>query len=277
MSAVVVPTEMAAHVAGEHPAHVLSAVDLRAYWRFEESVGYRMDSVHDAKMYSSEGDWAEYAVAGKVGGGLRFPGIAPTTHSTTGQAPFMFGGGAGDGGDYSPSFGAGSRHLGYRRHGWTWTLWYRVDAWVNATGNPMAKQVYIIWQGEDPATGEGLAYLDLAINGDGIRLGSWGPTVTLPWAPGVGAWTFLAVTYDQAAGAFALSVNDGAQTASGSGFTMAAFPYGYVVIEMNVGDAELGMSFDEFGHWGDKILTDAQISYLYNSGAGRAWPFTLPR
>lgn len=90
-------------------------------------------------------------------------------------------------------------------------------------------------------------------------------------------WEFFRVWYDATDGMLRLKINEGAtQTATGTYF-IAGAPHddGTMDTEAIVGSADgiIDYAIDEFSLY-TYVLSTAEASYLYNSGAGRAYPFT---
>jgi hypothetical protein len=89
-----------------------------------------------------------------------------------------------------------------------------------------------------------------------------------------GSWSFLAATYDHVTNVLSLSVNAGtAQTASTGGVTGGT---GGFVIGMSEGGWLFDGLIDEVGLW-KRVLSTSEISQLYNSGSGLAYPFSNKR
>lgn len=96
-------------------------------------------------------------------------------------------------------------------------------------------------------------------------------------SPGVGVWFFWCARFDPSTNRCSVRINGNAPVVSA--LALASMPsagFGQFVVRYadNVGAAATGQH-DEvaaYGTW----LTEAQVDYLYNAGAGQTWPNTLP-
>lgn len=105
--------------------------------------------------------------------------------------------------------------------------------------------------------------------------GTWGLTIdsggTLTVATSAN-WDFLVATYDYSTGQIGLSLNGAAkatQIPSGP-IDLSTYTQGRVVIGTGANDTHV-VQFDEVALY-PSVLSDAEISYLYNSGTGRTYP-----
>lgn len=92
----------------------------------------------------------------------------------------------------------------------------------------------------------------------------------------VGDWHFFHLFYDHAMQKIGVSFDNGAanylpSTTSDSGQTGLDVNIGF-----DVNEPLLQVLYDEVGIIASQVLTPAQLTYLYNSGAGRTWPISLP-
>jgi hypothetical protein len=101
-----------------------------------------------------------------------------------------------------------------------------------------------------------------------------GGTLFSATLPVGGGWHFFHFFFDPGSLDFGFSIDNGSKHYSGMGpFTWVATPSGYIEL-FQVGSSSEDVYIDELGFKFDKILTDAQVTYLYNGGAGRTWPLT---
>lgn len=92
--------------------------------------------------------------------------------------------------------------------------------------------------------------------------------------PVVGTWYFLHVYYDGATGKIGVSVNNGVPVQSiGFGGLIGGFDSSIndIYLEDDTGQVVLS----EYGIFPYK-LTATQLTFLYNAGVGKTWPFVLP-
>lgn len=103
-------------------------------------------------------------------------------------------------------------------------------------------------------------------------------TITVPYVPS-GSFEFIEVYYDPNASIVGLKINDGALVDTTSAVTGGVFP------SISGGIAQIaatcinpGVQTGQFCEWAiyPFVLSNAQTAYIYNGGAGRTWPVTLP-
>jgi hypothetical protein len=95
--------------------------------------------------------------------------------------------------------------------------------------------------------------------------------------PALGQWYHLAAVYDHAAHTITLRINDGAVGSQTTPFTGPVFnsvtPRDLLLLHTYIGNFLYGNNaIDELGIW-NRALTGAEITALYNGGAGRSYPF----
>ena len=120
------------------------------------------------------------------------------------------------------------------------------------------------------STSEFFRVYDDATSGQNELIGV--PGTNLP----VGAWFSFHMFYDGTAGKFGIQINNGA--ASFAAFTPVITPATAGALQFYIlGNAACTTyQADEVLVRLDNRLTQAQCDYLYNGGAGRTWPITLP-
>lgn len=107
---------------------------------------------------------------------------------------------------------------------------------------------------------------------------------TFPWADG--QWHFLAFVYDGVSGTLKYRVDNGAWVNNSTAQLWGIYNpvASFVIPNQPAGkmswdggfNANSEISIDEVAVWMGYALTDAQVDYMYNGGAGRTWPITLP-
>lgn len=250
----------------EHPAHVLATQRLppcSAYWTFQE-VGWQWWDVANAPqgggkspLLLTEIAGTSVSVFGKQGRGINFPDPA--------------------GGDLL-SMAAMTGLLAYGGGGISIVHWFS----VNSLGyqNPLG---YFEWIGAEaggrignvtfkamPVLAGGFVELRVASPSDELRTPvSGGPQPDFPWTDG--EWHMLAVIYDDAAGVVKWSVDAGAWTSSET-VTWAVPPCDSGSIQFLRPTLSDSLGVDECGIWLGHALSDANVAYLFNGGAGRTWP-----
>lgn len=103
------------------------------------------------------------------------------------------------------------------------------------------------------------------------------PAITLPIADFT-QWNFIVGLWDAATNRCGISVNGSAVSWGAAGGAMLNRAWGtidYFIVPGGVAPIPQG-GFDEVGVLPTQLLTDPQIAYLYNAGAGRTWPIVLP-
>jgi hypothetical protein len=94
--------------------------------------------------------------------------------------------------------------------------------------------------------------------------------VTYNESPVVETWYFFAAVYDSAASQIRVSVND--STPAITAFSGPVFHGSQALGVLTGAGALSNCAVDELGIW-NRALTAAEITTLYNSGAGRTYPF----
>lgn len=219
-----------------------------AYWTFSNAnVNAETDSESGETLTAVPGAGTIVSVAGRVGLGLAFTDFAYMQQ----QSPV----------------------LAYTGNGFAIAFWV---FYPTPTGND--PQVTATFQWNLSGGGDfmsmafshgataGVIELDLFLNGN--------PADTLDIADllAFDTWHFIAIGYDPTTGKLSGSVNGGAVTDSGGSNVIAvsADPLSYLLL----GGSE-NVRLDEVGVF-PHVLSAAQISYLFNGGAGRTYPLSLP-
>lgn len=99
---------------------------------------------------------------------------------------------------------------------------------------------------------------------------------SIPISIPVGSWQFLHLFFDKATGKAGYSINNGAESTFGSSL-VSGNGDGYSVDVRTAGMSPFtDVLIDELAVCLNHKFTPAQVDYLYNAGAGRTWPITLP-
>lgn len=97
----------------------------------------------------------------------------------------------------------------------------------------------------------------------------------LPWA--LGAWHMVAITYDKVAQTLNLYVDGVLSATAPDAFTYPDLTTtDFILWQLGQGTATLNETVDEFGLCLNGALTPAQVTALYNGGAGLTWPNITP-
>lgn len=111
--------------------------------------------------------------------------------------------------------------------------------------------------------------------------GNWTATFngfTLLTRPSAAGWHFLVLTLDMAAATLGFDIDQTGAIFSPI-FPPAPGPNVSGLVSLSVTLINLGqeviVQFDEVGLF-NRVLTAAQLNYLYHGGAGRTWPISLP-
>jgi len=108
-------------------------------------------------------------------------------------------------------------------------------------------------------------------------LGSAGTGFSVNWTPTTGTLYYLTLTQVFATKAVHIYINGVDQTlaAGGSGSTaMGSTNSPFNIGTIDGGGEYVNGAIDEFGFWGNYALTQAEVTSLYNSNSGLAYPFT---
>jgi len=222
--------------------------NLVSYWKLDESSGNAADSVGSNTLTNTNS--ATYS-AGKINNGVavarassQYLTITDATQSgldITGSLSFSFW--------MKPSSQADAR---------------AIFAKYNTTGNQMAYQFRV-------GASSGLAFwADLSSNGSAVTQVQGG---TVTWNNGT--WYHIVFVYTASAGTVDCYSN-GSNITTLSGFPTSLFNSS-ANFNLGVGLLAGGEYFDgmidEAGIW-SRALTSTEVTELYNSGAGLAYPFT---
>lgn len=90
-----------------------------------------------------------------------------------------------------------------------------------------------------------------------------------------GAFHFFHAFYNPSTTRVGYSIDNGAQVLDAPGAIFASGATGdYQLLPANAAVAPISVLIDEVGLRLDRMLTSAEVTFLYNSGAGRTWPLT---
>lgn len=93
-------------------------------------------------------------------------------------------------------------------------------------------------------------------------------------SPGTNSANFIVMWFDTTNNVVGVSVNDGTpNTTSTTNFPCASTSTFYLCTVSFTGTPSINGYVDEVGYW-SRVLTSAERTELYNSGAGKTYPFT---
>lgn len=237
-----------------------SGPDPLAWWKMEESGNSdRIDAVNANHLHDFSGPPAPgiSQASGKIGFATQF--------STTG-----FGSA-----DMETTTTVGPPDLTSGFHFLMWAAWESWDAntWfylVNNTIDGPFVNIQAIWQASDNTI---LVVQDINTPNPS--------DFTVSFTPTPGQFYFINVFWDASDSKYGIQINNGAITKSPTPITITGTPTDIFVDMLLIWNTNLGnpstavVRADEYGIYGKKLST-AQTDFLYNSGNGQTWPFTLP-
>lgn len=89
----------------------------------------------------------------------------------------------------------------------------------------------------------------------------------------IGSWHFFHAFYDATLQKVGISLDNGANTYTGTNVIFPSWPTGEFQIFGSTG-TNLNLIFDEIGIKMSRMLTSAEVTSLYNGGSGKTWPLT---
>lgn len=95
------------------------------------------------------------------------------------------------------------------------------------------------------------------------------------FTPTLGTWYLVHYYYDGATGKVGVSINNAAATESIGNTPLFNLPFDSSLNDMFLSFGPSTVLIDEYGIFPYK-LNAAQVTYLYNGGVGKQWPFSLP-
>lgn len=213
---------------------------LTAYWKMEEGNGITREDSHTGNKDLTDSA-STHNVVGKIGNAARFIGYPDSLFSA--DAAFAPG---------SNSFTV----IGwFKPFGPTSTLVGRVDVpavqgWRFMYDNSSAKFVLQVFNSTIPAS---------------FSLSS---AITISQS----VWYFAAFGYNSAATGLFMSVN-GVAPATLNGISPQNNSSTSLIFGRDESNGDADAHIDETGIWMGRVLSDADIAWLYNSGNGRTYPF----
>lgn len=234
------------------------------YWTLDESgYGNRVDSVAGLTLTPAPHIGGGYvsltSAAGKFSNAVRFENIVPIPGDLQ-QA-------------VGPSVGPYLSQLAHDGNGFSLCFWIK----INVLGDRVGYVLYFsqIQRGDISLMFSMYGMWVRCLDNDGIN------SEDVPIVLSTGIWYFVHLFHDATLSKMGFSVNNGAET--------------YASFTPTISSAVSGMvSLYQLGTWGgtgigpndylvdetivrlDSKFTAAQLAYLYNGGAGRTWPLTLP-
>ena len=218
--------------------------NLVSYWKLDEASGNAADSVGSNTLTNR--NTTAYA-AGKINNGADLEATSDNGFSITDASQ--------SGLDFSDAL--------------TFAGWIKLES---------APASYYSMIGKRVGTGNQRSYLFYGLNGnlvfDNSSTGSDGSSVSVTATTNTATWYHVAVTKTGTTVKFYLngSQQGATQTATLSSIYNSTAPFELGWWSDNA-DADLDGFMDEWGVW-SRVLSDAEITELYNSGAGLSYPFT---
>lgn len=141
---------------------------------------------------------------------------------------------------------------------------FTVAGWLNMSS--LAENAYLIMGVRDITDSITWAILyDAPLQRFTFSIDNTAPFITAPIVPATDTWYFISASYNAATKEISMRVNNGAPNTE---TTTGTPPIGTGVLLGGAGSARI----DEVGIW-TKVLTDEEITTLYNNGAGATAPF----
>ena len=237
----------------------------------------QMDNIHAQPLTSSFFDFQgpPYVVYPNSGG-LYGSGLAWKTLT----GPFNAGWGTGN-----------SSFLGANGTGWSLVFWFKILFWANALDYGVGPTVELGFASNN-APPDSSCFIEIGFNNlNAFPVGgtpvanmvsffindSIGTDTVAPaaFSPTLNVWNMLHVFFVKSSGTFGYSVNNGANV-SVTGIQCDAGPSGTLAMFQTwngVSSDTIQMITDEFAIKMDRVFTPTELSFLYNSGSGRTWPF----
>lgn len=258
---------------------------LDVYWTFDHpgaevfSQFVQLDEVQAEPLVSTFFDFQTPYVVNPTTGGLYGDGMSWKTLT----GPFNPG--------WATSF---TPTLAFTGTGWSLVFWFKVEFWPDFNlfgGGPIVE----LDVGSDNVL-DSSCLIDIGFNAFGAfpvgvtpipnRVSffindSVGTDTIAPasFAPTLGQWNMLHVFYKQAGGGtFGYSLNNGAEVTV-TGIQCDTGPsslFAFFQTWSGTSIDAIWLRIDEVAIRMSDVLSPADITYLYNSGAGRTWPLALP-
>lgn len=242
--------------------------DIDAWWTFEgtepDGFGSQMyvDGLNGIKLDSSNFFAPPYPMQSQAG----FRGNALTFVDTSGNAAFS-----------SQNLEPKLKLTG---SGWSLFFWFNVVRWADdppfGTGWSTPPTLDLKW-----GPGEVFIQFDPLDNGTGPNKITIDVTddnfndylTTLPISPTVGSWTFFHIFFDPVLTQVGYQLNNGAKVLDPTaGVVFAPNTHGFLELLQSWSDlnsAQVSLQIDELGLKLSGMLTPAEVTSLYNAGAGR--------
>lgn len=219
-----------------------------AYWKLDEAGGSvdRVDSIGSAPLQPA--GVTDAGVAALISNGVKFTGLfGGASYSTTTLAA-----------------------LKYTSGGFSLWGWVRLNSAGSSdlVGGPLVSYVM---------SGSQQIYLAAGSNSDlqPFRVSTDSDDAFLNLS--LGAWHFFHLFYNPAQLKYGYSIDNGANTYLPTVVNpLPGTATAEVQLQQHYTAATGETIFDEIGLMVGAVLTTTQVAFIYNSGVGRTWPFTLP-
>jgi len=220
--------------------------NLTAYWKLDEASGSRSDSAGGG--YTATDSGSTGSTTGKISNAASFSAttylaVADTAALRTGDVDFS------------------------------------MSAWVKLTDKSAS---YAVFSKYDSTVGDAREFLLIyttatdrfrfIVSSDGLGTGNVVVDADNLGSPSAGTWYHIVAWHDATANTINIVVDDG--TVDSLAHTLGVYSGTF---NLNIGShtntaAQMSGAIDELGYW-HKVLSAAEITQLYNGGAGLAYPF----
>ena len=226
------------------PRDPLSA-SLVSYWELDEASGTRIDSNDLNKNHLTDNNTVGQAV-GKVGNAAQFNSLSSRSLTRASNASLQTG-----------------------------DIDQTICAWVYLDSKP-ATTMRIAGK-TDNTTGAGYA-IDWQNTADRFSFRMWqaGGGASLNaiashfGAPALSTWYFVVARFDSVSGNGIITVNDGTKSATAKSASPGSDTVAFAIGANGDGTAFFDGRIDQVGLW-KRYLTDTEVTFLYNNGAGRTY------
>ena len=226
------------------PRDPLSA-SLVSYWELDEASGTRIDSNDLNKNHLTDNNTVGQAV-GKVGNAAQFNSLSSRSLTRASNASLQTG-----------------------------DIDQTICAWVYLDSKP-ATTMRIAGK-TDNTTGAGYA-IDWQNTADRFSFRMWqaGGGASLNaiashfGAPALSTWYFVVARFDSVSGNGIITVNDGTKSATAKSASPGSDTVAFAIGANGDGTSFFDGRIDQVGLW-KRYLTDTEVTFLYNNGAGRTY------
>jgi hypothetical protein len=150
---------------------------------------------------------------------------------------------------------------------WSVAYWYKSASFNTGYDSPQVEH----WLTDSMHNYYGSWYFDLQFNVAVDDASGDDSEFLHTWSESNGTWHLVVFTYDASAGVIEMFINTASEGTGTGTVTMVSATHGYFEIGNSFSVNANGGSIDELALWLNYELTPTDITWLYNSGAGRAY------